>query len=118
MTVKVKMAIAAETFKHPSRRGDYKVWFLKIDHYGRVAGIGVMNREEIVQDLFNYQQNGLKSPWRVFKKGSEASEPVEIFDFISQNMFENTHFGNLPTLSEFQETLNHLQLNLELKSIA
>ena len=54
----------------------------------------------------------------VFKKDACRSEPVELYDFISQNIHENTHFGNLPTLREFQKTIDQLQLNLELKSIA
>jgi len=114
----MKMAIAAETYKHPSRRSDYKVWFLNLNHLGEVIGIGVKTREELVQDIFiNYQKSG-SSGWRAFCKEDHASKPIEIYDFIAQNNLENTHFGNLPNLSEFQETLNHLKLNLELRAIA
>ena len=112
------MAIAAETSKHPARRNDYKVWYLQLNDRQDVIGIGVMNREELVKNLFaNYKKTG-KSNWRAFKKDAEASTSVEVFDFISQNIHENTHFGNLPSLEEFQETLNCLQMNLELRSIA
>ncbi len=112
------MAIAAETSKHPARRNDYKVWYLQLNDQKDVIGIGVKTREELVKNLFqNYHRTG-KSNWRAFEKNSECSSPVEIFDFISQNIHQNTHFGNLPTLEEFQETLNCLQMNLELRSIA
>lgn len=114
----MKMAIAVETFKHPTKRSDYKVWFLNLNHAGEVIGIGVKTREELVKEVFtNYKQNG-QSGWRAFCREDSASRPIEIFDFIAQNTMENTHFGDLPTLAEFQETLRLLELNLELKSIA
>ena len=112
------MAIAAETSKHPVRRNDYKVWYLQLNDQKDVIGIGVMTREDLVKNLFNNYRKTGKSNWRAFKKESESSNTVEVFDFISQNIHENTHFGTLPTLEEFQETLNCLQMNLELRSIA
>ncbi len=112
------MAIAAETYKHPSRKHDYKVWYLEIDNAGSVVGIGVKTREEVLKSLFDFFRRSGKSNWRVFKKGAERSEEIEIYDFIAQNMNENTHFGNLPTLAEFQETLRQLELSLEIHSIA
>lgn len=112
------MAIAVETMKHPQNRSDYKVWHLELNKFGDVIGVGVMTREELVKNLFeNYRKNG-RSNWKAFLKGAEKSVPIEIYDFISQNMNENTHFGNLPTLSEFQGVLDNLQLNLEVKAIA
>lgn len=113
------MAIAADTSKHPASRSDYKVWYLEIcDATSEVIGIGVKTREELVGSLFeNYRKTG-KSNWKAFSKNAESSHEIEIFDFISQNMHENTHFGDLPTLAEFQETLNCLQMNLELRAIA
>jgi hypothetical protein len=114
----MKMAIAVETFKHPERQSDYKVWYLNLNYKGEVIGIGVKTREELVQSLFKeYRETG-RSQWRAFCQESETSKPIEIFDFIAQNSFENTHFGNLPTLAQFQETLNLLQTNLELRAIA
>jgi hypothetical protein len=112
------MAIAVESARHPLNRGDYKVWYLEIDTAGNVVGIGVMKREEMVQNLFNNYQKTGKSNWRAFTKGAEESTPIEVYDFISQNMHENTHFGNLPTLAEFQATLNRLETSLELRAIA
>lgn len=112
------MAIAAETSRHPSRRNDYKIWYLELNSIGDVIGIGVKTREELVKNLFEHYKTTGKSNWRAFQKDAETSTPVEVFDFISQNMHENTHFGNLPTLAEFQETLNCLQMNFELRSIA
>ena len=112
------MAIAVETSKNPTQRTNYKVWFLELTDRGDVIGLGVKNREEVVQSLFRNIRRTGKSNWKAFAKNSEASKPIEIYDFISQSTYENTHFGNLPTLHEFQETLNRLQLNLELKPIA
>lgn len=114
----MKMAIATETSKHPSNRSDYKVWYLEVTSRGDVVGIGVVTREELVKEVFQTYRRTGKSGWRVFKKGEDHSEPIEIYDFISQNSQENTHFGNLPTLAQFQETLMYLQSNLELRSIA
>lgn len=114
----MKMAIAVETFKHPTKRSDYKVWFLNLNLQGEVIGIGVKTREELVQEIFREYQRTGSSGWRAFCREDSASRPIEIFDFIAQNNMENTHFGDLPTLAEFQETLKYLQLNLELKAIA
>jgi hypothetical protein len=112
------LAIAVETKKHPKNQEDYKVWYLELDHQGEVLSIGVKSKNQVVESLFkSYQQNG-KSNWRAFLKDSDKSTPIEAYDFMSKNMHENTHFGNLPALSEFQQTLNHLHMNFELKSIA
>lgn len=112
------LAIAVETKQHPRSQNDYRVWYLEIDEGGQVVGVGVKSKQEMVEDLFkNYRKSG-KSNWRAFQKGSERSTPVEIFDFVSMNMHENTHFGNLPSLSEFQTVLDTLQSRLELRSIA
>lgn len=112
------MAIAVETSKDPTQRMNYRVWFLELSDRGDVVGLGVKTREEVVQSLFRSIRRTGKSNWKAFTKTSEASKPIEIYDFISQSTCENTHFGNLPTLHEFQETLNRLQLSLELRPIA
>jgi hypothetical protein len=118
MTRKTNLAVAVETKKHPENQSEYRVWFLELDSKGQVLGVGVKSKEELVKSLFDsYKKNGT-SNWRAFLKGHEQSSPIEAYDFISKNMFENTHFGNLPTLGEFQQTLDSLQLNLELRSIA
>lgn len=112
------LAIAVESKQHPKNQTDYRVWYLEIDECGQVIGVGVKSKQELVENLFeNYRKTG-KSNWRAFKKGAERSSPVEIFDFVSMNMHENTHFGNLPTLSEFQNVLDTLQSRLEFRSIA
>lgn len=112
------LAIAVETKQHPRSQNDYRVWYLEIDEGGQVVGVGVRSKQEMVEDLFkNYRKSG-RSNWRAFQKGSERSTPVEIFDFASMNMHENTHFGHLPSLSEFQTVLDTLQSRLELRSIA
>lgn len=114
----MKMAIAVETFKHPDKKSDYKVWYLNLSPIGEVVGIGVLTRKELVQSIFQEYKKSGQSGWRAFCSDSDASRPIEVFDFIAQNTQENTHFGNLPTLSEFQETLNQLKLNLELRAVA
>ena len=112
------LAIAVETKQHPRHQHDYRVWYLEIDDRGQVVGVGVKSKQQLVEDLFeNYRKSG-KSNWRAFQKDQERSTPIEIFDFVSMNMSENTHFGNLPTLSEFQSVLDTLQSRLELRSIA
>jgi hypothetical protein len=112
------MAIAVETKQHPKNQQDYRVWYLEIDQSGQVVGVGVKNKQELIENLFeNYRKNG-QSNWRAFAKGAERSTAIELFDFVSMNMHENTHFGNLPTLSEFQSVLNALQSRVELRSIA
>lgn len=114
----MNLAVAVETKKHPHNQTDYKVWYLELSEQGSVRGVGVMTREELIQDIFkNYQAFG-ETRWRCFLKDREKSTPIEIYDFISMNNFENTHFGNLPTLAEFQTTLDALQTNLELRGVA
>ena len=112
------MAIAVETFKHPEKKSDYRIWYLEINSFMEVIAIGVMSREKLVENLFQHYQKTGSSNWRVFKKDEEVSTPVEIYDFIAHNMNENTHFGNLPTLEEFQVTLDALMMKLEIRAIA
>ena len=112
------LAVAVETSKHPNRKQDYKIWYLEVGTDGKVQGVGVKNREELIESIFtNYRQTG-KTNWRCFQKEKECSTPIEIYDFIAMNSHENTHFGDLPSLSDFQLTLDSLQTNLELRSIA
>jgi predicted helicase len=112
------LAIAVESKQHPKNQNDYRVWYLEIDECGQVVNVGVKSKQELVENLFeNYRKTG-KSNWRAFTKGAERSTPVEIFDFVSMNMNENTHFGHLPTLSEFQNVLDALHSRLEFRSIA
>lgn len=114
----MNLAIAVETKQHPQHRQDYRVWFLELDQGGRVVGVGVKTRQEMIEDLFeSYRRTG-QSNWRAFCKGAERSKPVEAADFIAMNMHENTHFGELPTLSEFQGVLDMLQTQFEIRSIA
>lgn len=112
------LAIAVESKQHPKNQNDYRVWYLEVDENGHVVSVGVKSKQDLVEHLFeNYRKTG-KSNWRAFRKGAEKSTPIEIFDFVSMNMHENTHFGQLPTLSEFQNVLDALQSRLELRSIA
>jgi hypothetical protein len=112
------LAIAVETKQHPKQRQDYRIWFLEIDESGQVINVGVKSKQQLIEHLFdNYRKSG-KSQWRAFKKGFDRSSPIEIFDFVSMNINDNTHFGELPTLSEFQTVLDTLQSRLELRSIA
>lgn len=114
----MNLAIAVESKQHPKNQNDYRVWYLEIDGNGHVVNVGVKSKQEMVENLFeNYRKTG-KSNWRAFQKGAERSTPVEIFDFVSMNMHDNTHFGDLPTLSEFQNVLDTLQSRLEFRSIA
>jgi hypothetical protein len=112
------LAVAVEPSKNPKSPQEYKVWYLELGHEGRVQGIGVKSKDEILASLFeSYKKTG-KSNWRAFRKELDQSTPIELFDFVSMNMVENTHFGNLPTLNEFQAVLDSLQSKLELRSIA
>ncbi len=112
------LAIAVETKQHPQHRQDYRVWYLELDQGGRVTGVGVKSRQELIESLFqDYRETG-GSRWRAFCKGAERSRPIEAADFIAMNMHENTHFGELPTLSEFQGVLDALHAQLEVRSIA
>ena len=112
------MAIATEAPKHPRNRADYKVWYLELNQLGKVVSIGVMSRKELVENLFiNFRKNG-ESNWKAFCKNDEQSKTIEIYDFIAQNIEENTHFGDLPTVDEFQSTLDYLQSNLEIRPLA
>jgi hypothetical protein len=114
----MKLAIAVETTSSSKNPQDYRVWFLEVNSAGNVVNVGVKAREELVRDLFeSYKKTG-KSNWRAFLKGAEKSQGIEPFDFISMNVHENTHFGNLPTIAEFQTVLDALQSNLEIRSIA
>ena len=114
----MNLVIAVESKQHPKNQNDYRVWYLEIDECGQVVGVGVKSKQEMVENLFeNYRKTG-KSNWRAFQKSAERSTPVEIFDFVSMNMHDNTHFGNLPSLSEFQNVLDTLQSRLEFRSIA
>ena len=114
----MKMAIAVETKKHPREKNNYRVWFLELDKRGQVISLGVKSREELLQDLMNDYRVYGGSKWKAFLKDHDESTPIELHDFIAQSMHNNTHFGNLPTLNEFQNTLDALGANLEIKSHA
>lgn len=110
------MAVAVDT--NPKDKQNYRVWHLTIGRHGKVTGIGVKSKQELIQNAFENFRRYESTNWRCFQKGMDHSTPIEITDFVAMNSLENTHFGNLPTLAEFQETLDQLQANLELRSIA
>lgn len=112
------MAVAVEPQVGAKNRTDYRIWFLELNSRKQVIGIGVKSKEQLVNELFeNYGKYG-ETNWRAFQKDRSVSTPIEVFDFIAMNTMENTHFGNLPTLAEFQGVLDHLQMNLEIRAIA
>lgn len=114
----MNLAIAVETLQHPQHRQEYRVWFLELDGNARVVGVGVKTRQQLIESLFeSYRKTG-QSNWRAFRKGAERSTPIELSDLIAMNMHENTHFGTLPSLSEFQGVLDALHAQLEVRSIA
>lgn len=114
----MNLAVCVETNSNPTQRQSYKIWYLELGSNGKVIGIGVKTKEELIQSVLeNFRKTG-KTNWRCFQKESDKSYEIEVFDFISMNSLENTHFGELPTLAEFQSTLNALQSNFELQSIA
>ena len=114
----MNLAVCVEPNKNPIKSQDYKIWYLELNSSSQVVGIGVKTRTELIQNaMLNFQAHG-KTNWRCFLKDREESTPIEIYDFIAMNSLENTHFGNLPTLSEFQSTLDALKANFELQSIA
>lgn len=114
----MNLAVCVEPHKHPEKKNEYKIWYLELDASSKVVSIGVKNKGELVASVLeNFQKTG-NTNWRCFLKEQETSTEIEVFDFIAMNTFENTHFGNLPTLSEFQATLNSLESSFELRSIA
>lgn len=114
----MNLAVCVETSKHPQTKHQYKVWYLELDNSGKVCGLGVKTKEELIKSVLeNFNKTG-KTNWRCFAKEKEVSEPIEVYDFIAMNTFENTHFGHLPTLNEFQSTLDALEYNFEFRSIA
>jgi hypothetical protein len=112
------MIIAVETTKHPERQGEYRVWYLELNHNKDVIAVNVTSKDQLVKSIMRDVQRTGKSSWRAFLKGESQSKPVELIDFIGQSRFENTHFGNLPHLSEFQNLLDQLKLGLEIRAIA
>ncbi|MDH5415305.1 MAG: hypothetical protein OEW87_14300 [Flavobacteriaceae bacterium] len=114
----MNLAVCVEPNKHPEKKNDYKIWYLELTPAGKVVRIGVKSKEELVASILeNFNKTG-KTNWRCFQKERECSTEIEVYDFISMNMFENTHFGNLPTLCEFQATLNALESSFELRGVA
>lgn len=114
----MKMAIAVECPRHPKNRQDYKVWYLEIDQRHEVVGLGSLKRRELVREVLeNFQKNG-ETDWRAFLKNNSQSTEISVYDFLAQGIFDNTHFGSLPTIDEFQTVLDQLGKQLQLKSLA
>lgn len=111
-----KIAVAVDT--QPATPENYRIWYLEVGPTGRVKHVGSISKDDLVKSLFKQYQLSGKTFWRVFRKEAERSTPIEITDFMGMNMNENTHFGNLPRLEEFQKTLEALQFNLEIKKVA
>ena len=112
------MAIAVEPSKNVGQKSNYKIWYLQFNDHHEVVNIGVKSRSELVKSILeNYNRSG-KTNWRAFKRTAKESTAIEVFDFISMGSFENTHFGDLPTLEEFQDTINALQMKMEISAIA
>ncbi len=97
---------------------EYKVIYLALNEQRKVTRMGVISRGELVLNVLESFRQKKSSGWSAMLKDSEDLVEIGPFDFIAQNMFENTHFGNLPTSEELQKVLALLQLRLEIKSAA
>ncbi len=49
MTRKTNLAVAVETKKHPKNQSDYRVWYLELDESGKVLGVGVKSKDELIK---------------------------------------------------------------------
>jgi len=108
------MAIAVEPAKNLQEPENYRVWYLQLNSRKEVIGIAVKARKDLIHQLLHqYKQYG-KSLWKAFLLGQSESTIIELFDFISMGQFQNTHFGVLPTIHEFQGTLDRLKSTREL----
>ena len=114
----LNLAVCVEPNKDPTEKHDYRVWYLEMDNDSNVTGIAVKTKSELIACIMLSIRTGQKPNWRCFQKDMESSTKIDLFDFIAMNTFQNTHFGQLPTLSEFQTTLNALENNFEMKAIA
>ena len=116
MRPNTKIAIAVD--QNPAQKDNYSIWYVEVSSTGRVKHVGSVTKEQLVENLFKqYHLNG-SSNWRVFRKEQDRSTQINLTDFMGMNIHENTHFGNLPDLSEFQKTLEALKCNLEIKKVA
>jgi hypothetical protein len=112
------LIIASENFTTIEGRTDYKVWYLEMGPKGEVYDLKSKKREELIMSIMENHQRYGRSLWRAFLQNHEESKQIDLYDFISKNTIENTHFGQLPTVHELQETLKHLKVRLEVKSLA
>lgn len=112
------LIIACENFQTLEGKSDYKVWYLEMGPKGEVYDLKSKKREELIRSLMENHQRYGRSLWRAFLKEHEESISIDLFDFVAKNSESNTHFGNLPTIAELQETLKQLKVRLEVKSLA
>lgn len=116
MKFNTKIAIAVDP--HPTMKEKYTIWYIEVGMTGRVKHVGSIAKDDLIESLFKQYHLSGETTWRVFRKEAEKSTPIEITDFMAMNINENTHFGNLPHLEEFQKTLEVLQFNMEIKKSA
>lgn len=108
----LNLVVASEPKKNPTTEFDYRLWYCEINAMGNICSIRTKTCEELIESLF-WQKNHLgESFWRVLRKGAENTDEITFSDFISINQFENTHFGNLPTLSEFERSIDVVKYEL------
>lgn len=112
------LIIACENFQSLEGKLDYKVWYLEMGAKGEVFDLKSKKREELIRSLMENHQRYGRSLWRAFLKDREESVSIDLFDFVAKSTDDNTHFGNLPTINELQETLKQLKVRLEIKSLA
>ena len=112
------LAIAVESNKHPKNQNDYRVWYLELGASGDIHGIGVKSKDQVIESLFANYQKTESLTGRLSLKTQKHRHQLRYLILFRSNTFENTHFGNLPTLSEFQKTLDQLNMNFEIKPLA
>ncbi len=112
------LIIACETFTSMEGRADYKVWYLEMGPMGKVFDLKSKKREELIGSIMENHQRYGRSLWRAFLKDHEESIAIDLFDFVGKNTNHNTHFGNLPTVSDLQAVLAHMKIKLEAKALA
>ncbi len=110
------LAFAVEVNPHPRHQENYRVWFMRLNKYGKMTNIGIMSKKDLIQALFrSYREKG-KSNWMALTKTSSQFSPIELIDFLAMSTHANTHFGELPTIAEFQKVLNQVQDQVSLSA--
>lgn len=100
-----KVVLAVDAKKHPKFKCEYHIWYAVFNSEAKLQKFGRYSKDQLIENIFADIRRWGSSSWFALNCHSDQLRPIELIDFLSMENFSNSHFGNLPYISQFDQSL-------------